>query len=379
MLRRWFAAFMVGLLAAVGPVGASPLASAAAPAYIPAPPSVTLGALNSTPGGPRTFTAQLQPSDSTYAPQVIYYSYEIVSKPTYTPGDQMYLFGQFLPGAAGSADVKSLGLDLTQNWYLMVAAVLSENGTVDNDHAYGTGFGEPVLFYPGSNPQPPFKCPPFKLFGVRGSGEKWSDYGGFGKTIASFKDRLASKIPGLATEALDYPAIPVDFVHPTYPANYAESERKGKEALVAHAEQFTASCAHTYIVFAGFSQGAGVARAAFLDLPDSLKKHVADVVLFGNPYFNPRQPAVDIGDFNPKLSGIFSLTSDKIPGRWTSRVDDYCTDGDPICNDSTRNLASCIGPLKDLLCAHLRYAERHWTVRAADAALSSWKALPRLK
>jgi hypothetical protein len=69
----------------------------------------------------------------------------------------------------------------------------------------------------------------------------------------------------LAAEPLDYAAIPVDVVHPKYPVNYVDSVWAGKEALVAHVRQFIASCPRTYVIFAGYSQGADVVVWAMAD------------------------------------------------------------------------------------------------------------------
>jgi hypothetical protein len=231
-----------------------------------------------------------------------------------------------------------------------------------------------IVFKSGSTPPPPpppTACPPLKFFGVRGSGETAGDHDGFGRTISSMKDRLAAKVPGLSAEALDYPAIPVDMVHPTYPANYVDSVWDGKNRLLDHVGKFISACPTSYVVLAGYSQGAEVVQTAYLEMADSTKKHVASVDFFGNPLFNPKQPSINIGNFNPKLAGIFFI-DEKITSKWAPRVSSYCIAGDPVCNFSDTNAA--FGWFW-----HLRYPDNGWTAKAADSAVLQWKRLPKLK
>ena len=223
-------------------------------------------------------------------------------------------------------------------------------------------------------------CPTAKLFGLRGSSEKWNEFGGFGRTIASYKNRMATKISGLAAEPVDYPAIPVDVVHTTYTVAYDDSVSEGKGALVAHVRQFIASCPKTYVIFAGYSQGADVVLMSMREFTAAERKHVAAVDFFGNPHFNPKQVRVNIGEFNPRLAGVyFTGSSDNIPSSWVALTNSYCTVGDPVCNFSGRNVATCLVGLGVRRCAHQLYPNRGWTKSAADASAAKWKKMPKLR
>ncbi len=232
---------------------------------------------------------------------------------------------------------------------------------------------------------PPANCPTLQFFGVRGSGETSSDHGGFGKTISAMNDRLRALVPGLSSEAIDYPATPVNPSDPTsYVGEYVDSVFVGADKLEARFRQFIASCPHTYVVFAGYSQGVDVVGMVYIErLTDGERRHIAAVNLFGDPEFNPKQVVVDVGDFNPKLSGILvkQLGEDprKIPSRWAPRVSNYCTAGDPVCGYSKTNLSVCLPLLKLGLCAHQLYAERGWSRQAARFTVQEWKQLPKLK
>lgn len=176
-------------------------------------------------------------------------------------------------------------------------------------------------------------------------------------------------LPGMESEAIDYDAIPVNPFSLTYASDYVRSVNGGVETLTNSLKSFLAHCPNTYAILAGFSQGAEVVGTVYARLTDSERRHVASVTLFGDPEFNPLQPALDRGDYSSLLSGInVSVLGDRpqtAPAGWESRMQSYCTRGDPICNYDSRNLLTCNPLIKILTCAHLKYYDRGWTDVAA--------------
>jgi len=109
----------------------------------------------------------------------------------------------------------------------------------------------------------------------------------------------------------------------------------------------------------------------FEDLPATQRRHIAALALFGDPRFNPKQQAVDRGDYDKRLWGIFNVLDPEpreIRGNAIPDVHSYCTQGDPVCNYSPKNVAACT-----LNCAHLQYVIRGWTDLAAFWAVSHWR------
>jgi hypothetical protein len=107
---------------------------------------------------------------------------------------------------------------------------------------------------------------------------------------------------------------------------------------------------------------------------------VAAVDLFGNPHFHPRQAPINIGDFNPRLAGVFFATpSDSGPGDWVPLTNSYCMGGDPVCNFNARNATRCAALLAVGQCVHQCFPNAGWTRSAADAAAGRWRWRTRLR
>src|SRR5205807_5435002 len=106
---------------------------------------------------------------------------------------------------------------------------------------------------------PGYRCGSIKFFGLRGSGEHNFEGEGMGYVVDDLKNRMALAISGLRFEAVDYPAIPVDFTDPAYSSNYIDSEMAGRDALLQAVRTFVRYCPTTYAVIAGYSQGAQAA------------------------------------------------------------------------------------------------------------------------
>ncbi len=235
---------------------------------------------------------------------------------------------------------------------------------------------------PSPSPTPPPKpinCPKLQFVGVRGSGETKNDAGGYGNTVGNIKDIIEKKVSGTKSTPIDYPAIAVGYDGINYLSEYEKSMAKGRDSLDAFLTKFIVDCPHTYVILAGYSQGAQVAGDEFAYLTTTEKGHIAALILIGDPRFNPNQPAVDEGNYDKNLSGIYQLVVPDmrvIENIWVPNVKSYCTNNDPICNYSTINAARC--KLKGEKCAHLLYVNKGWTSIAANWTIKHWRHLPAL-
>ena len=117
---------------------------------------------------------------------------------------------------------------------------------------------------PSPSPTPaPVACPKLQFVGVRGSGETASDFGGYGKTVGTIKDTIEKKVPQTASTAIEYPAIPVGYGALYYGIAYENSVAKGRTVLDTLITKFITDCPKTYLILAGYSQGAQVAGDEF--------------------------------------------------------------------------------------------------------------------
>jgi hypothetical protein len=234
---------------------------------------------------------------------------------------------------------------------------------------------------PSPTPTPaPRNCPKLQFVGVRGSGETKKDAGGYGATVASVKDVIEKMVSGTQSFPVDYPAIPIAAGGRVYLEEYVKSVARGQEALDAFLTQFIVECPHTYVILAGYSQGAQVAGDEFAYLTSYEKSHIAALVLIGDPRFNPNQPEVNEGNYNKNLSGIYQIVvpdSERvIEEPWVSNVKSYCSKHDPVCNYSVKNTLKC--KVSGNKCAHLQYVNEAWTKLAAHWAIKHWRNLPPL-
>ncbi|HVQ44139.1 MAG TPA: cutinase family protein [Candidatus Saccharimonadia bacterium] len=259
---------------------------------------------------------------------------------------------------------------------------LGDSGPVQPAPAGFDGSTPPTSTPPTTKP-PGYRCGTVKFFGLRGSGEKNFEGEGMGATVDDVKVRMARAIPGLRFEAIGYPAVAIDLNNVVLTTAYVESEFDGREALLKVVRDFIAFCPTTYAVIAGYSQGAQAAGDAYELLSNSERKHIAGLILLGDPDFDPRDWRIDRGDYSDRLSGIlvkFDQNAPRtIPRRWTPNVESYCTAGDPVCNYSKRNVSICTPITARLTCPHFQYVRRSWTADAARWASSNWRHLPPLR
>ncbi len=231
---------------------------------------------------------------------------------------------------------------------------------------------------------PPPSCPTLQFVGVRGSGESEATGGGYGNTVQDMKNALAEKVPGLGTKPINYSAVPVvrllDLQE--YAAIYVYSVSEGSYALEAFLVRFMRDCPRTYVILGGYSQGAHVvSEVVDHHLSSDQLRRIAGVALFGDPMFNPEQPKkVNDGTYDKKLSGIaVALYQERVVDEsMTDRVRSYCLYGDPVCNSSVANIASCLLPAAST-CAHHQYVTRGYTRIAAYTAIKRWRQLQKQK
>ena len=225
-------------------------------------------------------------------------------------------------------------------------------------------------------------CPSVQFYGVRGSGETTSDGDGYGTTVQEFEQTLATLVPGLSATPIDYPAVSVGYTGAFYYKNtYKNSVAAGENALQTALIVFWSKCPGSYVMLAGYSQGAQVAGDVADTLTKTQRAHIAAVVLFGDPRFNPRQTQVNVPGlgYNPKLEGIYQFANKQmrqVPADLVPRVHSYCLQGDPICNYKLQYAVTC--GLYSSLCPHLYYQKLSYPNDAADWAAGLLKTLPKL-
>jgi hypothetical protein len=232
-------------------------------------------------------------------------------------------------------------------------------------------------------PPPPYQCGDLKFFGARGSGERQDNHGGYGKAIESTLTFVKNLLPArtnLQAEALVYPAIAVNWWQPSYYlADYQASEKAGVESLQFDVRQYIRNCPSKHIILAGFSQGADVVGDTFLSLSPDEATHIAAVIMYGDPKFNPAksQSRVNQGNYSSTWAGIEAPATGlrvipKKPQDWQPYVHSYCNKGDVVCNYNAPNTASCL-TASEVFCTHLQYPQLGRTYDGAKWAVDRWK------
>ncbi|WP_459647549.1 cutinase family protein [Kitasatospora sp. Ki12] len=238
----------------------------------------------------------------------------------------------------------------------------------DNIQGFGTARGGHTT---NLAPDAFTRCPSLELVGARGSRANAQDTNDWDQIIGPMKASLEKAVPGLRSYPIHYAAIPLEILNPVYSPAYVTSIEGGQSQLAKYLDDFTTACPSTYIAIIAWSQGAHVATNTIPVLSIKIRSHIAAMVLLGDPKFIPSLSPIDRGDYDPALKGVFAgiLAAPKlVPDDMTSRVRDYCSQGDPICNFSIDNALHC-GPS----CPHFLYADRGWTDGAADWIIGQWR------
>jgi predicted esterase len=111
---------------------------------------------------------------------------------------------------------------------------------------------------------------------------------------------------------------------------YHQSEHEGEVDLTKIIQsQLAGSCANqTKIILLGYSQGAQATGNVYQDLPAAQAKHIAAIVLFGDPFYNHKDKAADQPPRS--LDGALGTRPEFEPSK-TTDVLSYCNPKDPIC------------------------------------------------
>lgn len=237
---------------------------------------------------------------------------------------------------------------------------------------------------PSASPSasPTIDCPSVQVYGVRGSRGGDSDTAISDAEMDSIFDIIREKVPGSRSAPIAYTAIKVDFANllGSYGPDYADSTADGQKKLRKALVDFWTGCPSTYVIIAGYSQGAHVAGDVTEGLTLQQRKHVAALLLFGDPRFNPKEKKANVpsAGYSSKLSGSFQVIDKHMRNLPTDLVDktrSYCIADDPVCNLSAGNLAGC---LNLSACPHMKYVSGTWTQLAAFWAITHWRGLPPL-
>jgi hypothetical protein len=185
-------------------------------------------------------------------------------------------------------------------------------------------------------------CPPYEVIGARGSGQKeHKDELNMGPEVHDFFASVQSLLGTGVVKGygVQYPAVDVKSkaglaagLH--LGGSYTDSVREGADDVKIHIQvRRQAGCGSTKYILAGYSQGAQVMGDVLRD--SDIRKSVAAVALFGDPYFNADSPS-SRGTFDSASYGVFGPRPEW-PSDLAGHVFSYCHWHDAICNDTVRH------------------------------------------
>jgi hypothetical protein len=116
---------------------------------------------------------------------------------------------------------------------------------------------------------------------------------------------------------------------------YGPSAANGAETAVQNLTDLTQLCPSSWLVLGGFSQGAQAIRTALGRLGPAVRKRIAAVTLFGDPYFSLKDANV-IVEGTPKKgrAGVLRWGPGRTPpieGDYAGRVFSWCHAKDFVC------------------------------------------------
>jgi hypothetical protein len=185
-------------------------------------------------------------------------------------------------------------------------------------------------------------CPDFYVVDSRGSGEE-------GGTISPPGARLVAAFKSLET-GTSVKALPNGYAARggfsilagaklKVPGAYFNSVNSGKVWLTDAISRLRTQCSEAKLILTGYSQGAQVTGDVVQQYA-KLPPNVAAVVLFGDPYFNGRDSAVDRG--NPRYRTGVNGGLGKRPTFKVGHVLSYCHSNDPVCQNTANPIAAFI-------------------------------------
>ena len=225
-----------------------------------------------------------------------------------------------------------------------------------------------------SSPAAGNSCSALVVLGLRGSGESYNaSTNGMGPEAFAAYSQIAKRVPGTVPYGLPYPAVAVLPLSQLGSA-YSQSLSYGDYMLFHYVSQEAAACPYQRIALIGYSQGAQVIGDTLRNLTAGQQALVAQVLLFGDPRFNPAISGIDRGNYSPSLQGAFGART--IASLWYPKMRDYCALHDPICNYSTVNILGCAKNYT--ACAHFQYANSGTAAFAGALAGNTIATLPHL-
>lgn len=185
-------------------------------------------------------------------------------------------------------------------------------------------------------------CPPYEVIGARGSGQHENEKEmNMGPEVHDFFVSLRALLGDGVVKGygVQYPAVNVlsgaglaAGLH--LGGAYTDSVREGADDVKLHIHiRQQSGCGSTKYILAGYSQGAQVMGDVLRD--QSIRKSVAAVALFGDPYFNADSWS-SRGSFDSSSYGVFGPRPEW-PADLNGRVFSYCHWHDAICNDTVRH------------------------------------------
>ncbi|HEX4304528.1 MAG TPA: cutinase family protein [Solirubrobacterales bacterium] len=231
--------------------------------------------------------------------------------------------------------------------------------TVESVEGEPAGWGVDNLAYVVPTPPPPSlpvtapppapTCPTYEVFDSRGSGEPLGSTSKPGKKfIPAFEQRLISSHEPSTVSVHDnpYPAVgvvgnwrdnlnglgAVFGVHDL--GAYRDSESEGRKEVLSFVKtEIAGACGSTSkIVLLGYSQGAQATGDAYEQLSPDQRRHVAAVVLWGDPRYNHKDALADRDDRGTDgLLGTRKPFPNDAKHQNESKIFSYCNNRDIIC------------------------------------------------
>jgi hypothetical protein len=225
-------------------------------------------------------------------------------------------------------------------------------------------------------------CTSLQVISGRGSAEIYGDqYQGMGAVNFAAWQQIKSRVPDAQSYALPYEAVAIVPDTANIVANrYWDSIALGKVMLARYVDKVIHDCPNQRLAFLAYSQGAHVIADLLPQwgVDANIRAHIAVVLLFGDPRFNPGSP-VDHGSFSKSRKGIwpsFNIGSVRtISSTWFPILRSYCDAKDFICNYSYGNYRQCS---EKSTCGHFGYKSSGTAGSAGAWAGDTIAALPPL-
>jgi hypothetical protein len=220
-----------------------------------------------------------------------------------------------------------------------------------------------------------------RVIAIRGSGEPYGN-DGLGTVNAAAFEQIKRRIPDVQLYGLPYEAVSI-LPNPADKLvnQYWQSMNLGSAMLGRIVDEMIAACPYQRLILIAYSQGMhalGNLLARWGNNP-LVRSHIAAILGFGDPMFNPANPfnrdVLGHPNFDRSLHGVFG--SRTVSSVWWSTIRSYCADQDWICNYSSSNFAKC-PPGTSKQCGHFSYVASGTAASAGAWAGNLARSLPRL-